>query len=44
MFVPNPYDRKYRNVKEPKNNKSKLENMLSLMFSNFYMRKDLKKK
>lgn len=43
MFVPNPYERKYRNMKEVKVNKSKEEDMLNLMFIDFYMRTELKK-
>lgn len=44
MFVPNPYDRKNRNMKELKNSKSKIDNMLILMFNDFYMRSELKKR
>lgn len=43
MFVPNPYERKHRNMKEAKKNKSKEEDMLNLMFIDFYMRTELKK-
>lgn len=43
MFIPNPYERKYRNMNEIELNKSKEEVMINLMFIDFYMRTELKK-